>query len=169
MPLISSGSRIVVNINFLSGSDTLRDITYTEVSRSQFIVAEITTSSILGSTSSSESSMTVSQTITDNRAFLNSTEVTVNSGTDTFIITTEYIPALARGPILVYCNGETWMEPSVTETVTINGNVTTKQTDVAEGIVNSINDQVSVPAGDFATVMMTTLPVFVLYIKNGVI
>lgn len=156
VPLIANGSRIVVNINSVSGNDTVRDMTYTEVSNSQFTVAEITTSSISGSTSRNESSMTVRQTITDNRAFINSTDAAANSGMDTFIITTEYIPALARGPILVYCNGETWMEPSVTETVTINADVTTKQTDVAEGIVNSIDDLISVPAGDFTTVMMTT-------------
>jgi hypothetical protein len=156
VPLVSKGSRIVVNIKFVSGSNTVRDITYTDVSISQFTVDEITTISFLGTTTRSEGSITVSQTITDNRAFINSTEAIINTGVDTSVITTEYSPAQARGPILTYCKGETWTEPSVKETVTINGDVTTKQTTSAEGIVNSVNDSISIPAGNFSTVMMTT-------------
>jgi hypothetical protein len=160
VPLVAEGSRIVVNRKISEFSNTLRDITFTDVDETQFSVNVISTTTInvfgFKQTTSDKSSISVHQTITDNRAFINSTVAIENLGSKPITITTDYQPALARGPILFYCNGETWTEPSVTETLTINGNEKIKQTRSAAGIVNSVNALINLPAGDFTTVMMTT-------------
>lgn len=167
IPLVSSGSRIVVNIksfssvNDLVNTTTTKDITFTEVTKFKFTVDEIATTEIttsfgIGNTSRTHSLITVNQTIKDNMAFQHSSDSVTDNDTGTFVGKSEYTPALLKGPILSYCKGQTWIEPSVTQTITLNGDVTTSETAVAEGIVNSINEIISVPAGEFTTVFLTT-------------
>ena len=155
IPLISSGSRIVNNVNFVSGSNSVRDITFTSVSETEFKTKEITTTSLFGTTSSTEGQLTVNYTITDNIWLLKSTKFTSGTGSNITTGTTNYTPALLKGPIQVFCEGQTWTEPSTTQTIELNGDVSASQTSVSEGIVNSLNETINIPAGTFVTVLTT--------------
>ncbi len=156
IPLISSGSRIVNNVNYVSGSNQVRDITFTSVSETELKTKEITTTSISGTTSSIESQLTLNYAITDDIWLLKSTKFTSGTGSNITTGTATNTPALPKGPIQVFCEGQTWTEPSVTRITERNGTViSTTQTSVSEGIVNSLNETIQVPAGTFVTVLTT--------------
>lgn len=165
VPLVASGSRIVVNVTTPSGgnlanSTTIRDMTFTEVSETGFTIEEITTTEVtttfgVGQTSRTVGTTTVSHSIRGNKVFLNSTNSTIKSETGTFISETRYSPELFNGPILTYCEGETWTQPSVTQSVILNGDASTSMLATHEGVINSINQSLSVPAGQFTTVFLT--------------
>lgn len=164
VPMIKVGSRIVSQRTTTDGSSTsTTDTTYTDISTTIMAFNEIVTSSIFGVPSRTESSTKVHYHIQNNILFLELIEATVvtKAGVTTPTDTTDtvkqsYRPALNRGPIQVFCENAMWTEPSVTETTTINSDVSTLQGIVSEGIVESIHTQVTVPAGTFTTVVTTT-------------
>ena len=69
---------------------------------------------------------------------------------------TTFNPAKVVGPSSRWCQGETWMAPSVSVTTQVNnGPPEQAMTPTEEGVVHSINETVTVPAGTFNAVHYT--------------
>lgn len=163
IPLITNGSHLVVKVTSPSlapgTSETIKDMIFTDVSETRLTIEEIVTTetTILGITQMSrrEITDTIFRTISENKIFLNSVNTTFKTETDTFISETRFTPGSFRGPILKYCEGQAWTQPSVTQTITFNGETNTSSLPVKEGVVVSVNESITVPAGRFSTVLLT--------------
>ena len=70
---------------------------------------------------------------------------------------TTYSPRLYIGPFVRWCEGETWLTPSVTETIVSDpGGTTSRPTDSWEGVVETVDGSETTPAGTFAVVRSKT-------------
>ena len=64
--------------------------------------------------------------------------------------TTSFAPPQYIGPFSRWCEGETWVTPSVTETIVLEPGGTTVGPSIPyEGRVESVNEMVTTPAGTF--------------------
>jgi hypothetical protein len=72
-------------------------------------------------------------------------------------IETSYNPALYIGPFTRWCDGETWVTPSVTQTITTDpGGTITEPTEPLTGIVESVGESLTTDAGTFDCVRSKT-------------
>lgn len=124
--------------------------------------SRITTTSSLSSAGYSLSSVVthVSEYRIENNYLYESRYVTETStegsfGSSTESETTTYSPEYLYGPVKQYCQGQSWTSASVQETTTTDGYTNSVYTSTESGIIASVNETVTVPAGTFDTVLIT--------------
>ena len=70
---------------------------------------------------------------------------------------TTYSPSLKVGPFTRWCDGETWVTDSVTQTVVSDGTTLSSPTESWEGEVEGINQSLTTDAGTFQVVTARTV------------
>lgn len=148
-----------------SGATGTSTITYNEVSNTRSVTTATVKFSVSGFDTES-STVTTSDYRIDNGYVYESKDVTEVTSTTSFgsfneVVTTEYSPEYLAGPILSFCEGQTWSSPSVQQSITTTnntipgaGSTISSNTDVESGVVEGVNVSVTVPAGTFNAVVL---------------
>lgn len=160
VPWLKSGTVTKHNI---SGSSTgTMEVTYKSVSKTGS-----TTDTKLDATSGGvklvqSSATTTKYHVTDYMLYLEATDTTATTTVAGYNITNKiksaYNPAYKTGAVEKFCLNQTWHSDSVTATITADGVAAPTQTPALDGIVESINDTITVPAGTFNTVRVKSSP-----------
>ena len=156
--LPASGTRQTFNVSANGAAVGTVNTTYNSIGDTQSNTTTHSELSTQGISTVTDSTEVQKYEITANKIYVSSVEVSGTSTVAGFSIpvssTITNTPAQLLGPAKVYCEGETWTAPSVSQSVVANGFNTTSQTEVSNGKVVSINESVTVPAGTFTTVRM---------------
>lgn len=161
VPLISAGGRIVsryyaVNPNNSSPVYGSMDETYTEYTNTHYTTAnEVYVLKADGSSLTFEGTFTRWFTIIDNFIYSNSTKSVFVLENKSYTVTTEYSPELLSGSLSTICEGQTITHAPTQKISTFNGNTRITEIEASETIINSVNENIQVPAGNFTTVMST--------------
>lgn len=161
LPYPATGLQANYNVTSDGTTGTI-SVTYTSTGPTQS--TSETTSSFSGSGTSSSSSTTTTQnySIISDYLYVESVETVVSTtvpglGSLDETTSTTFSPAQNDGPALKYCEQQSWTSDSVTQTTsTINFGVPSgaisSSTEVVNGLVEAVNESVTVPAGTFTTV-----------------
>jgi len=154
VPFISSGLETTftltggVETKPFSGEITFNYLEVTETNMRFKLSSSVTTAA---GTSNTDSENFSSHTIKDNYLYIsNSKGILPDGSTES---ETRYEPDLLSGPVLVFCEGQTWESNPVTVTSILNeGEPTVVEQTRKKGIVEAIDETITVPAGVFNTV-----------------
>lgn len=167
VPFPSNGTQVTWESTVTNnGATVISEVntTYTSISTTQANSSTSATTSTQGATTTTQTDTEQHYSIVDgylysSRIGTNDTTTTSVQGYNTSIDVSTLItfsPDRLVGPAGQFCVNQSWTSQPVTRTATANGVTTTGQTEQESGSVESVNETISVGAGAFTTVKVTT-------------
>jgi len=158
VPVVANGTNAVWDISGSSGGQPVTgyvDTTYNSVSATQADTDTVSEIVIPGFSTSSTTHTVQTYHVTDDMLYVESIVVTGTATAGGFTVPVDssvtFSPARLMGPWSTFCLDDTWHSPAVSQTI-VPAPPGVTDAPAFDGTVESIDDQLSTPAGTFTAV-----------------